>query len=179
MAYQTKINQAKTEAVESFKGVINGASDFVFTDYRGLTVEQITNLRHKLRAINADYHVVKNNYARVAFEQLGYADVSKQLVGPTAVAIARKDSGPVAKTLIELAKEYQEKLNVKGGLIGKSVFNAKEIEAYSKLPTRLELYASLMGTMKAPLQNFVYATNGITTKLVRTLQAVADQKAGK
>lgn len=178
MAYQAKVNQTKTEAVADIKKVFEGADDFFFTNYRGLTVEQITGLRHKLREQNADFHVVKNNYARIAFNQLGKADVANLLVGPTAVAVARKDSGPVAKALIELAKEWQQ-LEVKGGLVGSSVFNAKETEAFSKLPGRNELYSMLMGTMQAPLQNLVYVLNGVTTKLVRTLQAVADKKAGK
>jgi large subunit ribosomal protein L10 len=176
MAYQAKVNQTKTEAVADIKKVFEGASDFFFTNYRGLTVEQITGLRHKLREQGADYHVVKNNYARIAFEQLGKSDVSKLLIGPTAVAIARKDSGPVAKALLELTKDWQQ-LEVKGGLVGTSVFDGKQTEAFSKLPTRNQLYSMLMGTMQAPLQNLVYVLNGVTTKLVRTLQAVADKKA--
>ena len=182
MAYQAKVNSEKTEAVADIKKVFEGASDFFFVNYRGMTVEQITVLRHKLREQNADFHVVKNNYARIAFEQLGKSDVSKLLTSPTAVAIARKDSGPVAKALIDTTRDWQKdkpEIGVKGGLVGTSVFNAKEVDAFSKLPSRLELYSMLMSTMQAPLQNMVYALNGIPTKLVRTLQAVVDQKAGK
>ncbi len=181
MAYLAKVNQAKTDAVADIKKILDGANDFFFVNYRGMTVSQITELRHKLRSLNADLHVVKNNYARIAFEQLGKADVSALLTSPTAVAIARKDSGPVAKTLFETTKEWKQakpEIGVKGGLVGTSVFNAAETEVFSKLPTRLELYSMLMGTMQAPLQNMVYVMNGVATKLVRTLQAVADQKAG-
>lgn len=182
MAYQAKVNNDKEKAVADIKQVFEGASDYFFLNYRGMTVEQITQLRSKLRAQQADVHVVKNNYARIAFEQLGKSDVSKLLVSPTAVAVARGDSGPVAKTLLETTKEWQQakpEIGVKGGLVGASVFNAKEVEAFSKLPGRLELYSMLMSTMQAPLQNLVYAANGIATKLVRTMQAVADQKGGK
>jgi len=182
MAYQAKINNDKTQAVADIKKVFEGASDFFFYNYRGLTVEQITQLRHKLREQSADIHVVKNNYARIAFEQLGKSDVSKLLTSPTAVAIARGDSGIVAKTLIDLTKEWQQtkpEVGLKGGLVGTSVFDAKQVDAFSKLPSRLELYSMLMGTMRAPLQNMVYVMNGVATKLVRTLQAVVDQKAGK
>jgi len=176
MAMEPRINAAKTEAVESLKKDFASANDFIFTDYRGLSVEKITILRRKLREVQAEYHIVKNNYARIAFQQLGKSDVSHLLVGPTAVAIAKKDGAPVAKALVELMKDWT--LKVKGGLVGSSVFNAAQTEAFSKLPGRNELLASLMGTMKAPVQNLVYATNGVTTKLVRVLQAVADKKAG-
>ena len=173
--YQVKVNQAKIDAVEEIKGKLEQVPDFIFTDYRGLTVGQITALRRQLRNKKADYHVVKNNYARIAFQQLGKSDVADYLVGPTAVAMVPEDSGAVVKMLLDLTKEMP--LQVKGALIGDQVFDAKQAEAYSKLPTRLELSASLMGTMNAPLQNFVYATNAVTTKLVRTLQAVADKKS--
>ncbi len=179
MAYQPKINQAKTEAVEDIKGILGNAEDFFFTNYRGLSVAQITTLRHRLRELGADYHVVKNNYANLAFQQLGKKDVSDLLAGPTAVAVARRDSGAVAKALVELIKELGDKLEVKGGLVGESVFDANQVNAYSKLPSRLELYAILLGTMKAPVQNLAIALNGVASKLVRTLQAVADQKASE
>jgi large subunit ribosomal protein L10 len=173
--YVTRVNQGKREAVGAIKESFSGVKDFIFTDYRGLSVDQITNLRAKLREVSAEYHVVKNNYAKIAFKDLEYPLVDEYLVGPTAVALARDESGPVAKALVGLAKDWP--LQVKGGIINGSVFDAVQIDAYSKLPGRLELLASLMGTMNAPLQNFVYALNGVTTKLVRTLQAVADQKA--
>jgi len=176
MAHEPRINATKTAAVEALKGGFSKGDDYIFASYRGLTVENVTNLRRKLRTVEGEFHIVKNNYARIAFQQLGKPDVAHLLVGPTAVAIAHKDGAAVAKALVELAKDLPL-LEVKGGLVGKSVFNAKQTEAYSKLPGRNELLASLMGTMKAPVQNLVYATNGVTTKLVRVLQAVAEKKA--
>jgi large subunit ribosomal protein L10 len=173
--YAVKINKTKEDAVSSIKGSFQGVKDYIFTDYRGLTVAQITTLRGKLRDLNADYHVVKNNYAKIAFKDLELQGVDPYLVGPTAIALTRGDSAAVAKELFGLSKDWT--MSVKGGLIDGTVFDAKQVDAYSKLPSRAELLAKLMGTMNAPLQNFVYALNGVTTKLVRTLQAVADQKA--
>jgi large subunit ribosomal protein L10 len=172
--YQTRANQQKIDSVEALKKMFGAAGDYIFTDYRGLTVDQITTLRRRLREMEAEYRVVKNNYARIAFRQMEKPDVTSFFTGPTAVALIKNDSGPVAKALFEFAKDTT--VQVKGALIGETVFDAKQAEEYSKLPTREELLASLMGTMKAPLQNFVYGLNGITTKLVRTLQAVADAK---
>lgn len=173
--YAVKINQTKKDSVKEIQDSLASATDYIFTDYRGLTVAQITELRNKLRAHSAEYHVVKNTYARLAFRALDKADVDSYLVGPTAVALAKGDSGIVAKELLGLTKEWP--LSVKGGLIDGKVFNAAQVEAFSKLLTKIELIAQLMGTMKAPLQNFVYVLNGVTTKLVRTLAAVAEKKA--
>jgi large subunit ribosomal protein L10 len=176
LTYETRVNDAKRDAVAALKERFGEATDFVFTDYRGLTVDQITQLRSKLREQQAEYRVIKNNYAKIAFQQMkSPEEVSSYLVGPTAVAIARGESGPVVKSLFDFAKEWS--VQVKGGLIAGSVFDSAQIEAYGKLPGREALIAMLMGTMNAPLTNMMYAMKGVSSKLVRTLQAVADKKA--
>lgn len=172
----TKVQDHKVEALEAIKAKFSENADFIFTDYRGLTVEQITALRGKLREKQAEYKVVKNRYAKLAFHQMEMPDdVAALLVGPTALALLKEDASGVAKILFEFARETP--VEVKGALVNGRVFDAAQTEALSKLPTREQLLAQLMGTMQAPLQNFVYALNGVTTKLVRTLQAVADKKA--
>ncbi|MCG8480046.1 MAG: 50S ribosomal protein L10 [Spirochaetales bacterium] len=172
--YQTKINDTKTAAVDALKEMFSGAADYVFTDYRGLTVQQITELRGKLRDNDADFHVVKNNYARIAFQQMEKPDVSDYLVGPTAIALAKKDSAPVVKVLVDFAKDAS--VEVKGALVGETVFDARQAEAFSKLPSREALISQLMSVMQAPMQNLVYALNGVPTNIARVLQAVADKK---
>ena len=118
---------------------------------------------------------MKNNFAKIAFKQMDKPDVSDYLVGPTAIAIARKDSAPVVKALFDFAKENP--VEVKGALVGSSIYGAAEAEAYSKLPGREALIAQLMSVMQAPVQNLVYAMNGVPTNVVRVMQAVADKKA--
>lgn len=174
--YETRVNDEKVERVDALKEMFSGARDYVFTDYRGMTVSQITTLRARLRELNADYRVVKNRFARIAFQQMEKPDVADYLIGPTAIALAENDSAPVVKALIDFAKDAP--LQVKGALVGDSVYDAAQASAFSKLPSREALIAQLMSVMQAPIQNFVYAANGVPTKLVRTLQAVADQKAG-
>ncbi|MFP4382866.1 MAG: 50S ribosomal protein L10 [Spirochaetia bacterium] len=171
---EKKIQQYKLDAVAELKTQFGDVRDFIFTDYRGLTVEQITELRNRLREKQAEYHVVKNRYAKIAIKQLEMPDVSEYLVGPTALALAKDESGPVAKILLAFGKETS--VAVKGAIINGNVYTSEEVDAYSKLPTREELIAKLMGTMNAPLQHLVYAMNGVTQKLVRVLQAVADKK---
>lgn len=175
----SKIQSPKVEAIAQLKEMVGNSNDFIFTEYRGLTVEQISALRKQLRDKGAELHVVKNNFARIAFEELGYTkEVADLLEGPTAVAFVKVDSNDVAKILLDFAKDTPALL-VKGALVDKNFMDAKQIEAFSKLPGRKQLIAMLMSTMKAPAQNLVYVLNAVPTKLVRTLQAVADKKAAE
>jgi large subunit ribosomal protein L10 len=171
----TKVQQHKVDALESIKAKFGENKDFIFTDYRGLTVDQITELRSRLREKQAEYRVVKNRYAKLAFKQMEMPDVADLLVGPTALALLKDDASAVAKILFEYSKDAP--VAVKGAIVDGRVFDGAETEALSRLPGREQLLAQLMSTMNAPLQNLVYAMNGVTQKLVRVLQAVADQKA--
>ncbi|MDR0601270.1 MAG: 50S ribosomal protein L10 [Treponema sp.] len=170
-----KIQESKTRAIGELKENFSSSKDFIFTDYRGLTVEQISALRKNLRTREARYKVVKNNFARLAFEELKLPDVSAYLVGPTAVVIAPKDPNEAAKILFDFAKEAQA-LRVKGALIGDVVYTAAQTETFSKLPGRLELVAMLMSVMNGPARSLAAALNDIPGRLVRTVKAVADRK---
>jgi large subunit ribosomal protein L10 len=117
---------------------------------------------------------VKNRFAKIALKDLERPLVDEYLTGPTALALPTGESGAVAKVLVEFAKNAP--MSIKGGIVDGNVFNASQMEEFSKLPTKDELIAKLMGTMRAPVQNVVYVLNAVPTKLVRTLQAVADAK---
>jgi large subunit ribosomal protein L10 len=177
MEHVTKIQQHKVDALEAIKAKFGESRDFIFTDYRGLTVDQITELRSRLRAKEAEYKVVKNRYAKLAFEQMEMPGVADLLVGPTALALLKDDPSAIAKILFDYAKETP--VEIKGALVDGTVYNGEQTEALSRLPGRDQLLAQLMSTMNAPLQNLVYAMNGVAQKLVRVLQAVADKKAGE
>ncbi|MDR2397559.1 MAG: 50S ribosomal protein L10, partial [Spirochaetaceae bacterium] len=96
-----KVQDVKVSAIQALEDQFGHTKDFIFTDYRGLTVEQITALRKRLGAKDSRFQVVKNNFARIAFERLAAPDVSSYLVGPTAVAIVPQDTNEVAKILFE------------------------------------------------------------------------------
>ncbi len=165
--YQTRITPAKEDAVKALKEEFEGYNGFIFTDYRGMTVSQITELRNSLRKNDAQFRVVKNRYAKIAFQNLGKTGAEDQMVGPTAVALAKGDeSNVVAKALFEAIKNGAP-MQVKGAIIDGEVMDGAKVEALSKLPTKLELIASLMGTMKAPVQ-----------KLAATLLAYVESKGG-
>ena len=170
-----KIQDSKVKSINELKNTFETAPDFIFADYRGLTVEQITALRKQLRAKGAQFKVVKNNYARLAFEELSAPDISGYLVGPTAVAISPNDSNEIAKILFDFAKETPA-LKVKGGLVGPSIYDAKQVEAFSKLPGKLDLISMLMSVMNGPVRNLAAALNDVPSRLVRTIKAIGDKK---
>ena len=170
-----KLQDSKVQAIEALKESFGSCEDFIFTDYRGLTVEQITALRKNLRAKEVEYKVVKNHFARLAFEQLSAPDISSYLIGPTAVAIAPKDSSEVAKILFDFTKEAPT-LKIKGALVGGTIYDRAQTEAYSRLPGRLELISMLMSVMSGPARNLAAALNDVPSRLVRTVKAIADKK---
>jgi large subunit ribosomal protein L10 len=172
-----KIQDIKTQSIGALKDSFSVAEDFIFADYRGLTVEQITTLRKQLRAKEAQFKVVKNNFARIAFEQLSApGEVAAFLAGPTAVAISPRDANEVAKILFDFTREAPT-LSIKGGLVGKTVYDAAQVETFSKLPAKLDLVSMLMSVMNGPVRNLAAALNDVNARLVRTIKAVGDKKA--
>jgi large subunit ribosomal protein L10 len=169
-----KIQPAKIEAAAKIKGFIDASPDLVLSDFRGMTFPQMTDLRAKLAEKKSDYRVVRNSAARVALKDAGLPDVSDLLDGPTALAFLGSDPGAAAKVLMDFTKSAP--LSIKGGIVGGKRFGVKDIEALSRLPSRAQLMAILMGTMQAPIRNMMYVMNGVASKLVRTLAAVADKK---
>ena len=160
-----KIQPAKTAAIEAAKKTFADYNDFIFADYRGMTVEQITQLRKKLREQSAVLKVVKNNFARIAFADMQIDSVADYLKGPTVVAMVKEDSNEVAKTLFDFTKDAPT-LNSKGGFIGKELYDAAKISEFSKIPGKKTLIAMLMS-----------AINGPARQLAATLQAYVDKKA--
>ncbi|MCH3917804.1 MAG: 50S ribosomal protein L10 [Spirochaetia bacterium] len=152
MDYKTRITPAKEEAVKALRDEFTQYSGYIFTDFRGMTVKQITDLRNELRKCDAAYRVVKNRFARIAMKDLGIEGVDKELTGATAIALAKKDTANEVAKALYAAIDDGDPLVVKSALIDGKPYDATAIEAYSKLPSRLELLASLMGTMKAPVQ---------------------------
>jgi len=169
-----KIQQYKSDAVRALKEVIQRSPALIFTDYRGLNVAQITELRRALRKRQAEYKVVKNSYAKIALKELGMPFEEAFLNDPTAIAMTRADIGPIAKALFDFSKESA--LKVKGGLIEGQVLKSAAVEAISRLPGRQELLAMLVGTLEATIRGLLYALNAVGAELVGTLRAVAEKK---
>ena len=159
-----KLQPAKVEAIANVKSVLEGYNDYIFADYRGLTVEQITDLRKQLRAKDCQFKVMKNNFVKVAFDEMKIENLADYLAGPTAIALLKDDPNEVAKILFDFAKDAPA-LQVKGAYIEKEIYDAAKIEEFSKLPGRKQLIAMIMSTINAPIQ-----------KVAATLQAYVEKK---
>lgn len=166
--HKTRVTAEKEKAVEQLRNEFQNYTGFFFAEYRGMTVAEITDLRRQLRKNDAVCRVVKNRFAKIALAELNHQGIDACLKGPTAVVLARgENEGPAAKTLFAAAKATN-KMTIKGGYIDGNVYDGAQVEAYSKLPTKLELISILMGTMKAPVQ-----------KLAATLLAYTEKLEGK
>ena len=150
--------QAVAELVEKLKSAQAG----VLVDYRGLTVEEDTDLRRKLREAGVEYKVVKNTLTRFAANEVGLSGLDNELNGPTALAISAEDPVAPAKVLSDFAKS-NECLKIKAGFLDGAVISLDEVTKLAKTPSRETLIAQIMGSLNAPISN-----------LVRTLQALVD-----
>lgn len=166
----------KERVIEQAKEWYGKSVGLVFTDYRGLKVKELQQLRRNLNAKGAEIHVVKNTLFRLAAGE----DVSKFPAemhnGPTAIAFVYQNESEVAKVLFDFEKQTKT-LSVKGGYFGGQVFDAKGVEALSKLPPRDVLIAQVIGTIAAPLSNLVGVIEALYADPIRVIGAVADKVA--
>lgn len=166
---------AKKAVVQEVTTVASKAISAVVADYRGLTVNQMTQLRAEARKSKVYLRVVPNNLARRAFEKTDFACLSEQLVGPLFIALSTEAPSDAARLLKEFSKNF-EKLEVKALSVGGQVYAATHLDYVASLPTRDEAIAKLMYVMKAPIEKFVRTLAEPHAKLARTIAAVRDQK---
>lgn len=167
--------QTKLEAVARLRAKFERAQSFVLADPRGLTVEEMTDLREQCRAAGVELRVVKNRLAKIALSQVGRPTLDTLLEGPTMIAIAVDDPAAGAKVLTEYAKK-NEKVKIKGGLLGAEVLSAAGVGQLAALPTREELLTRLAGGLAAPMAQLAGALDQILSGVARALRAVADRK---
>jgi len=165
----------KQAIVAEVNEAASNALSAVVSDYRGLTVEQMTALRAKARESGVYLRVVRNTLAKRAIEGTSYECLSDTLVGPTMFAFSQEDPGAAARLLKDFAKEF-EALEVKALSIGGQLLAADQIDRVAKLPTREEALALLMAVMQAPITKLARTFNEIPGKLTRTVAAIRDQK---
>lgn len=171
-----KILKQKKEVVSGLSQEIKAAKAIVLADYRGLTVEQDTELRDALRKAGVEYKVVKNTLTRFAMRENGYDGLDSYLNGPTAIAMSNTDLVAPAKVLAEYAKKF-EKLELKVGVLEGKVIDLKEINALAELPSKEVLIAKVLGGFNAPISGFVNVLNANMRGLVVALNAIAEKKA--
>ena len=169
----------KTAAVAELKDSFSKAKAAFFADYKGLTVEQVNDLRKKLRAHNVKVRVIKNNLARLAVREAKLGAESEALidtvVGPTMVAFAYGDPAAAAKVFNKFAQD-NEVFGMKDSLLGVQRLSTKQVEELSQLPSREVLLAKLLGQLNAPISNFVGVLAAVPRSLVQVLAAIEEQK---
>ncbi len=171
------MNKEQKFAVSSaFSEKLKGAKAVILAEYRGLKVSQLTEIRQAFRKNDCELRVVKNRLAKKAMLGSEWSVLDAHLKGPLAIAIALKDPVVLAKTLTKFAEE-NEALKLKAGCLNGKVLSAKEISALSKLPSKEELYAKMLGTLMAPIQGVVRALNGVPQKLAIALKEISQKKA--
>jgi len=166
----------KKAVVEEVTEVASKAISAVVADYRGLTVNQMTQLRIEARKAGVYLRVVRNTLTRRAFKNTEFECLNDLLVGPLFIALSLEAPSDAARLLKDFTKTF-DKLEVKALSVGGKVYSADQIDAVASLPTRDEAIAKLMYVMKAPVEKFVRTLAEPHAKLVRTIAAVKDQKA--
>ncbi|MCI8741666.1 MAG: 50S ribosomal protein L10 [Lachnospiraceae bacterium] len=155
--------ELKQPVVAEIAELLNGATSVVAVDYRGLTVAQDTELRKQLRAAGIVYKVYKNTMIRRAAEGTDYAALDPNLEGPTAIAVSKDDATAPARMLAEFAKKA-DKLEMKGGIVEGTYYDAKGIQVIATIPSREVLLGRLLGSMQSPVTNFARVLNQIAEK---------------
>jgi len=166
----------KSNKIEQIKEKLQKAQVAVVTEYRGLTVEQITGLRREFQKEGGDYMVTKNTLAKIAVKGTEFEVLTEVLKGPIALAFGFKDQVSPAKIMANFIKTVKKGEIIGAALDGK-LFSAEEAKALATLPSREELYAKMLGCIKSPASGIANSTNAVITSLVRAMDAVRAQKA--
>ena len=164
----------KHQIVDRVSELLAESKFVIATDYRGLTVTQITELRHQLRNIGTEYHVVKNTLAKFAAENTGKQELCQLLTGPTALAFGHENMPELAKALIDYIRISKTTMSIKGALLDNRLFGIDEVRSLATLPSIDVLRARLLGVLVSPLfslQNVLSANiRGLNTILNARIQ---------
>ncbi|HTG80563.1 MAG TPA: 50S ribosomal protein L10 [Geobacteraceae bacterium] len=148
-------------------------------DFRGMDVGKATELRNELRKAAVEYKVVKNTLLDLASRDTDKESLQPHFTGPTAVALSYDDPVAAAKVLSKFAKEQQATFKLKAGVLTGKAITVPDIQALADLPSREVLLAKLLGTIQAPVANFVGVLAAVPGSFVRALDAIKNQKEGK
>lgn len=155
--------ELKKPIVDEISEHIKDAQSVVLVDYRGLTVEQDTQLRRNMREAGVIYKVYKNTFMNFAFKGTQFEGLSEYLEGPSAIAISTEDATAPARLLSEFAKTA-DKLEIKAGVVEGTVYDAKGMGAIASIPSRDVLISKLLGSLQSPVTNFARVIKQVAEK---------------
>ena len=159
--------EEKKPIVQEIKDNLEGAKSVVLVDYLGVTVDQDTKLRRSLREANVIYKVYKNTMVNLAIEGTEFADLAKDLEGPTALAISKEDATAPARVVAKAAKDFKA-LSLKSGVVEGTYYDEAGINVIATIPSREELLSKFLGSLQSPITNFA-----------RVINQVAEQKSAE
>ena len=165
----------KIQAVAEMKEIFENSSSLFVTDYQGLNVADMTDLRSKLRENNVKYLIAKNTLLKIAAKEAGVEGIDEHLSGPTAIAFTDDDPAAAAKVLNDSFKD-KELPRMKVFVVDEDVFDAAEIGRLADLPSKEILYSQVVAAVEAPFTELVGSLDGFFRELVGSIDALADQK---
>jgi len=169
-----KILKVKKQQVLDLAAKLSEAGSIILADYRGLTVEEDTELRAKMRAEGIEYKVIKNNIIKHAIQGTDLEGLGEFLVGPTSMAIGKDEIAP-AKAMFDFAKKLG-KFDLKAGAVDGKVLDINGIEQLAKLPSKEEMIAKMLGSMNSPITGLVTVLGGTIKGLAVALNAIIEKK---
>ncbi len=162
--------EAKRAQVESIRELLESSTAVVSTDYTGLSVESMTDLRRVLRGNGVGFRVVKNTLTHLAADAAGKPGMKEIVEGPTGIAFSTGDPVAPAKALREFIRSSRSQMTIRGGLLGEQVLSAAEVDTLADVPSKDELIARLMGQLMAPVTSLAYVLDAPVASLARVLQ---------
>lgn len=168
----------KIKKVEAITQSLQEAKGVFLTDFTGLSVEEITQLRREFRKADVSYLVVKNTLARRSCSEVGLDEMIPYLNGPTAFALANQDPVAPVRIIVDFLKQHKEKGKpaIKGAVVEGQVLDAQQAEAMKDIPSREELIAKVVGGVSSPLYGLVGGLNSLLSNLVYTIDAIKAKK---
>lgn len=170
-----KNHESKAQVVAQIKDKLQQAQSVVIVDYRGLTVEEDTELRRQLRQAGVEYKVLKNTMIERAAKELGIEGLDEHLNGPTAVAFGISDPVAPAKVITEYINKTK-KMTVKCGILDGAAIDPARVQALADLPSKEVLVAKMLGSMQAPISGLVTVLGGTVRSLLYAIKAVIEQQ---
>ncbi len=165
----------KEKKIKMINELVSKAKVAIVSDYKGLSVEEITDLRRRLQEEKGDFTVIKNTLTKIAIKGTEFEKLEEFLVGPSAIALGFEDEVAPAKVLTKFIKE-KKKTTIKGGVLDGKILTADEVKEISNLPSKQELLAQILAGINSPAQGLVNTVNGVAKALVTAMDAVRKQK---
>lgn len=166
----------KQDKIEAIKEKVSKAKVAIVTDYKGLSVAEITELRRRLQKENGDYMVTKNTLAKLAVKGTDFEVLTDSFKGPIAIAFGFEDQAAPAKVMAKFIKETKKSEIIAAALDGQ-LLSASDAKALADIPSKEELYAKMLGCINSPATGIAGAVNAVMSSLVRAIDAVAKQKS--